>query len=554
MNGAFTAFLTFQLVDKVTGNLNKINSGLSSAQQKWKKTGATMMAAGAGITAALATTINPAAQVEQYMATFKTIYKGNEALAKKTFQDVSKFAASTPFELPQVVEMALKLKAIGVENDKLNGKMKMLGDLAAASGKPLDQAVNAYAKLASGQKGVAVDMFRDLLISTKDWEKATGKAFTKAGQFKGTAEEMAKALPKILQSKGLTGMMDQQSKTFNGVASNLSDSFFQLRATIGKSLLSPLKSLMKGVISVMDSFKDWAKENPVLAGTLTKLVGVIGALAVPLGALLITMSVWKKMRFATNIMKLGNSFKYLKSPLAIVLGLAILVIANWNKFSPTMKSVAAGVLVAVSAFFALNKILTIVNITAMANPWIAAFVGLAVVAALIIQYWEEVKDFFSSIGRFFVRIGNWISGVFTGMWEGIKAGFRGFINFFIEGINILIRGFNLLTKPLSWVSKKLGMGALQISEIPMLAKGTNNFQGGLALVGEQGPELVSMPRGSKVHTNSQTRSLFSGSNGGGGQSQTVHIHNINISVESIEDIKDMQDFVKLLKKKGVSYA
>ena len=51
---------------------------------------------------------------------------------------------------------------------------------------------------------------------------------------------------------------------------------------------------------------------------------------------------------------------------------------------------------------------------------------------------------------------------------------------------------------------------INISEIPMLAKGTDYFQGGLAIVGEQGPELVSMPRGSKVTPNSETERMLNG--------------------------------------------
>lgn len=46
-----------------------------------------------------------------------------------------------------------------------------------------------------------------------------------------------------------------------------------------------------------------------------------------------------------------------------------------------------------------------------------------------------------------------------------------------------------------------------IPPIPPLAKGTRNFSGGMALVGEQGPELVNLPRGSKVYTAGQTRQI-----------------------------------------------
>jgi hypothetical protein len=48
--------------------------------------------------------------------------------------------------------------------------------------------------------------------------------------------------------------------------------------------------------------------------------------------------------------------------------------------------------------------------------------------------------------------------------------------------------------------------------IPALASGARNFGGGLALVGEQGPELVSLPRGSDVYTASETRNMGGGIN------------------------------------------
>lgn len=50
-----------------------------------------------------------------------------------------------------------------------------------------------------------------------------------------------------------------------------------------------------------------------------------------------------------------------------------------------------------------------------------------------------------------------------------------------------------------------GPGPLPDFTIPKFAKGTNFAPGGLALVGERGPELVDLPRGSRVSTAAQTR-------------------------------------------------
>ena len=44
----------------------------------------------------------------------------------------------------------------------------------------------------------------------------------------------------------------------------------------------------------------------------------------------------------------------------------------------------------------------------------------------------------------------------------------------------------------------------------MLAKGTKYAPGGLAIVGERGPELVNLPRGSRVYSNAESRRMAGG--------------------------------------------
>jgi hypothetical protein len=52
--------------------------------------------------------------------------------------------------------------------------------------------------------------------------------------------------------------------------------------------------------------------------------------------------------------------------------------------------------------------------------------------------------------------------------------------------------------------------ALGAIKVPGFADGTNFAPGGLALVGERGPELVSLPRGSQVTPNERINSLIGG--------------------------------------------
>lgn len=50
---------------------------------------------------------------------------------------------------------------------------------------------------------------------------------------------------------------------------------------------------------------------------------------------------------------------------------------------------------------------------------------------------------------------------------------------------------------------------------PGAARGMRDWRGGLLMVGEQGPELVSLPRGADVYTNAETRRMVAGRGGGG---------------------------------------
>jgi hypothetical protein len=202
--------------------------------------------------------IAAAGQIERYNATLETML-GSRSAARDRMEEYMRIAKTTPFEMTEVVEAGNKLQALGRYSEDT---LVMLGDLAAASGKPLEQAMNAYSKMASGQKGIAVDMFRDLLITTDDWAKATGKGVKASGEMVASADEMLKVLPEILKSKGFFGLMAKQSETTEGKIANFEDAVFSLRASIGERLAPTTKSIV-GVMSKWVSSMDEAVKIPI---------------------------------------------------------------------------------------------------------------------------------------------------------------------------------------------------------------------------------------------------------------------------------------------------
>jgi hypothetical protein len=80
--------------------------------------------------------------------------------------------------------------------------------------------------------------------------------------------------------------------------------------------------------------------------------------------------------------------------------------------------------------------------------------------------------------------------------------------------------------------------------IPGIAEGTKNFQGGIALVGEKGPELAFLPKGTAVKTAAETKSIMDGPTAmalptGGGSGTVVNIV-VNGAVDPYSTARQIQ--------------
>ena len=115
-------------------------------------------------------------------------------------------------------------------------------------------------------------------------------------------------------------------------------------------------------------------------------------------------------------------------------------------------------------------------------------VGLAV--AYIYKHWDQVVGYVQKLPG---RIGK----AATGMFDGVKGAFKSSINWIIgrwNGLSFSIPGVNTHIPGVGTV----GGFTLSTPNIPYLAKGGHILGGGLAMVGERGPEQVYLPTGATV--------------------------------------------------------
>jgi phage-related minor tail protein len=164
-------------------------------------------------------------------------------------------------------------------------------------------------------------------------------------------------------------------------------------------------------------------------------------------------------------------------------------------------------------------------------PWVArGFLGLSgpigwimLAIELLIKIVPKLIKNWTKIGPFFGKLWKGIKSVFKGGFKVIEDVSKALVgvvktptNELIKLLNTFIKGVNKMKIP-DWVPYAGGKN-FAIPEIPMLARGTNYFKGGVALVGEQGPELVTLPTASKVHTAKQTAAML-----GGGEEITINV-------------------------------
>ncbi|MDH0114025.1 tape measure protein [Rhizobium pusense] len=175
--------------------------------------------------------ISVSAQFEGYAATLETI-EGSAEKAERALDWISDFAKKTPYEVAELTEAFVRLRAYGL--DPTDGLMSTLGDSASAMGKTLMDSVEMIADASTfsferlKEFGITASQAGDKV--TFSWDK-NGKTLTKT--VKKNGEEIRKF---ILENMGdrFNGAMIRQSKTWNGMMSNLGDSWIDFQRRIGR--------------------------------------------------------------------------------------------------------------------------------------------------------------------------------------------------------------------------------------------------------------------------------------------------------------------------------
>ncbi len=254
-------------VNKAIKDLNKTEKSTNkltlAAKQAMKAFAG--LASAAALGAVVKSSVQTSAQFEA-LETRLVALKGSVDEGRKSFDFFNKVAATTPFQLANVVEAGAQLEAFGADSTET---LKAVSDLAAFMGTDIVEAANAFGRAFAGGAGAA-DVLRERGVLTQVKLKSGFDDLSKL-----TLPQFRKALTDTLTDPegNIAGATDLLSQTFTGLISNFQDSVSQLQDSIGDLLAPAIKDVVKflkeGIDDLTDSFKQL--NETAIETTLRKL-------------------------------------------------------------------------------------------------------------------------------------------------------------------------------------------------------------------------------------------------------------------------------------------
>jgi len=276
-------------VEKAVQNMN---GDLRRSQREFKSAGnaASQAAGGFGklgkaiggiVTAAAAFqalrfTIISTAELETQTRSLKVL-TGSLETAQKIVQQLQDIGAVTPFTSTELIDTAKRLRAFGVETEKLVDTTRRLGDVAGATGADLGGIATAFGQIQAKGRLQGEELLQlqergiDLQSELQRMYGLTGEEFRKAlekGRF--SAEAVNVALQNLTNTGGkyANGAI-AQSDTLAGKFSTLQDGITRTAQALGQVLSPALQTILDQAIGVVNSIN-----NALSAGRRIQQFGI----------------------------------------------------------------------------------------------------------------------------------------------------------------------------------------------------------------------------------------------------------------------------------------
>ncbi|MGP9042100.1 tape measure protein [Cytobacillus kochii] len=326
--------------------------------------------------------------METYQNTLEVIL-GSQEKAINQMAWAEKFAAKTPFEIPEIIEATTRLESYGIVSKDVMG---ITGDMASVMGKDLMQAVEALADAQTGE----LERLKEFGITKKmieDQAEAMGKAVTNNKGQITDQEQFNKALFAIMEER-FKGGMEMQSQTFKGMISNAQDFMGSFGRELGKPIFEKAKAGMQSFLDFLNHLSD--------SGAIDRFISKIHSAG----------------SFVSSVFsKAAQLIKAAFTPIMGVLeSMVSFFVSNFSTFQPYVIGVATAFLLYFTYLQLVNTWLRIVaaaqfifNTVMSMNPVVLVVLAIGLLIGALIQLaggWDTVKQKLLIFWQFLVTTWN----------------------------------------------------------------------------------------------------------------------------------------------------
>ena len=260
--------------------------------------------------------LGAASQIQGFRSTLMAVTR-SAGETEHILQTMSDLAGKTRFDLPQLIDAAVKFRSMGLAVDE---NVKIAGTLAATYKRDLGTAVEALSKVLTGAQEGVEQLRENFAFSRQDAERL-GFTVDKQGQIivRTTADinNARIALKKFAEEKG-GNILFAETENLSVAFSNVQDEIFRTSAVIGNDLAPAAMKTAKFITDLVKSVRDWDPTTRAFIGGTIAMVAAVATVGTALAPLLFTMG------------QLGISITALNPAVAIGVG-AFLLLAKTGK-------------------------------------------------------------------------------------------------------------------------------------------------------------------------------------------------------------------------------
>lgn len=478
---------------------------------------------------------------------------GMVALLGKTLEttaEINKFAQVAGMSTKGFQEWDYVMKSFGFSVEAASGDLAALAEKAMDAQSGVGENAEIFKELgvnvedASGKLKSQEQLFNEVIAGLQGMEDITRRNAIATMFLSTTGEELAPILnmtsEELAKMKSEANVIDdeqlKQAEDFRLGWEKVKNTFGVVLTEVGIKLMPVFQGLL-----------DWMTTNMPMIQLVINTVFAALSTGVQIGIqwiqnFIAAIQQWyadNEVTFNAFALIVENTFNWIVDVWNTILQPVLMTIIQvvMNDLLPAFQTGFKTILEVVQTTFNFIKtvwvnilhpiINTIMNVikTVLLPTFQAVFtaIGSAVSTSFsaISGFWNNtLKPVLTGITDFISGVfsGNWekawsgVVSTFTGIFNGVSTAVKTPLNAVIGMINAVIDGLNSLSVSIpDWVPGFGGQSwGINIPSIPMLAKGTDYFKGGLAIVGEEGPELVELPTGAKVNSNDKTQQILGG--------------------------------------------